>query len=83
MAAFISSTWQGTSTVIPNTGIKLTETDSVCVVRQTLAIASAQARYEATLYMRGELKELSESVKTELGGLVTGYICAAKSGAGR
>ena len=25
MAAFISSTWQGTSTVIPNTGIKLTE----------------------------------------------------------
>lgn len=83
MAAFISSTWQGTSTVIPNTGVKLTETDSVDVVRQTLAIASAQARYEATLYMRGELKELSEPVKTELGGLVTGTICAAKSDAGR
>ncbi len=83
MAAFISSTWQGTSTVIPNTGIKLTETDSVQVIRHTLAIASAQARYEATLYMRGELKELSELVKTELGGLVTGYICACTSGAGR
>lgn len=64
-------------------GIKLTETDSVQAIRHTLAIASAQARYEATLYMRGELKELSEPVKTELGGLVTGYICAAKSGAGR
>jgi hypothetical protein len=55
----------------------------VQVIRHTLAMASAQARYEATLYMRGELKELSELVKTELGGLVTGYICAAKSGAGR
>jgi len=83
VAAFISSTWQGTSTVIPNTGVKLTETDSVQMVRQTLAIATAQARYEACLFMRGELNELSESVKTELGGLVTGYICAAKSGAGR
>ena len=83
MAAFISSTWQGTSTVIPNTGVKLTETDSENVIRRTLAIASAQARYEATLFMRGELKDLSEPVKTELGGLVKGYMSAAKSAAGR
>jgi hypothetical protein len=81
MAAFISSTWQGTSTRIPETNVKLTEAMTNEVVQQVLPMASPQSRMEANAFMRGELTELSSSTKVELSGLVKGYV--RQSGAGR
>lgn len=81
MAAFISSTWQGTSTRIPETNIKLTEGMTAQVVQQVLPLASHQAQMEAFAFIRGELTELSSTTKAELSGLVKGYV--RQSGAGR
>jgi hypothetical protein len=81
MAAFISSTWQGTSTRIPETNVKLTEGMTAKVVQQVLSLASPQSRMEANALMRGELTELSPRASAELGGLVQGYV--RQSGAGR
>ena len=81
MAAFISSTWQGTSTRIPETNVKLTEGMTAQVVQQVLSLASPQSRREANAFIRGELTELSLSTVVELGGLVKGYV--HQSGVGR
>jgi hypothetical protein len=81
MAAFLSSTWQGTSTRIPDTNVKLTEGMTAQVVQQVLSLASPQSRVEAKAFMRGELTELSPRASAELGGLVQGYV--RQSGAGR
>jgi hypothetical protein len=81
MAAFISSTWQGTSTRIPETNVKLTERMTAQVVQQVLALASPQSRMEANAFIRGEINGLSPRAIAELGGLVQGYV--RQSGAGR
>lgn len=81
MAAFISSNWQGTSTRIPETNVKLTEWMTAQVVQQVLPLASHHAQMEAFAFIRGELTELSSTTKIELSGLVKGYV--RQSGAGR
>lgn len=81
MAAFISSTWQGTSTRIPETNVKLTEGMTAQVIQQVLPLASPKSQMEARAFIRGELTELSPRAVAELGGLVKGYI--RQSGAGR
>lgn len=81
MAAFISSTWQGTSTRIPETNVKLTEGMTAQVIQHILPLASPQSRMEAKAFIRGELSELSPRAVAELGELVQGYV--RQSGAGR
>jgi len=81
MAAFISSTWQGTSTRIPETRVKLPEWMAENVVRKVLTLATPFARTEANAFMQGELIEMSHSTIVELKALISGYVC--QSGAGR
>jgi len=81
MAAFISSTWQGTSTRIPGTRIKLTEQMSEEVIRQVLPKASALTQKEVNAFLEGESDSLSFLTSVELKALVIGHV--RRSGAGR
>ena len=74
MAAFISSTWQGTSTRIPETRVKLPEWMAENVVRKVLTLATPFTRKEANAFMRGNLNEMSHSTIVELKALITGYV---------
>ena len=81
MAAFIPSTWQGTSTRIPEARVKLPEWMAVNVVRKVLTLATPFTCSEATAFMQGDLNEMSYSTVVELKALVKGYV--RQSGAGR
>ena len=81
MAAFISSTWQGTSTRIPDTRMKLSESLSAKMINTVLPLASAQARREAQAFLAGEISTISAGSTAELSGLIRGYV--RQSGAGR
>ena len=80
MAAFISSTWQGTSTRIPGERIKLPEWMTEKVVRQVLPRCTPQTQAEAKALMSGKIDSLSFSASLELKAFVLGHV--HKSGAG-
>ena len=81
MAAFISSTWQGTSTRIPGERVKLPEWMTEKVVHQVLPRCTPQTQAEANALMSGEMDSLSFSASLELKAFVLGHV--RKSGAGR
>ena len=81
MAAFISSTWQGTSTRIPETRVKLPEWMAENVVCKVLILATPFTCSEATAFMQGDLNEMSYSTIVELKALISGYV--RQSGAER
>ena len=81
MAAFISSTWQGTSTRIPGERIKLPEWMTEKVILQVLPRCTPQTRGEANSFMNGEIDSLSSGASLELKAFVLGHV--RKSGAGR
>ena len=81
MAAFISSTWQGTSTRIPGERIKLPEWMTERVIQQVLPRCTPQTREEANALMSGKIDSLSFGASLELKTFVLGYV--HKSDAGR
>ena len=81
MAAFISSTWQGTATRIPGERIKLPEGMTETVVRQVLPRCTSQTREEAYALMSGRIDSLSFGASLELKAYVLGHV--RRSGAGR
>ena len=81
MAAFISSTWQGTSTRIPGERLTLPEWMTEKVVREILPKCSSLTQREAKAFLGGKKDELSFMTIVELKTMVIGYL--RKSGVER